>query len=172
VNSNLNSHFRESWLFVGANFHFLAASVAKRAKYLLAPRFSKAASMTLPEPSTVTRTATLILPWIVLRALRGTSGISSWSTVGESFADGRESAVCALEVCALEEGASAAGGAEGDVSGFREVRLLREPAQTASNTTSTTAIAAANQYRFGDSFGGAARLGSSRTTASGSDASD
>ena len=58
------------------------------------------------------------------------------------------------------------------VSGFREVRLLREPAQTASNTTSTTAIAAANQYRFGDSFAGAARLGSSRTTASGSDASD
>src|SRR5258708_4088376 len=63
--SNLNSHFRESWLSAAADFQFLAASVARRAKYLLEPGFSKAAWTTLPELSTVTRTATLICPRIV-----------------------------------------------------------------------------------------------------------
>ena len=49
VNSNLNSHCRESCSSAGANFHFLAASFAKRAKYELGPGFSRSASLTLPE---------------------------------------------------------------------------------------------------------------------------
>jgi hypothetical protein len=85
VNSNRNSHFRESWLPAGANFHFLAASVARRAKYLLGPGFSRVSLTTLPEPSAVTRTVTLICPRIVSRMWRGTSGISSWSTEGNLF---------------------------------------------------------------------------------------
>ena len=72
----------------GANFHFLAASAAKRAKYLLGPGFSRLSPMTFPDLSTVTRTAMLKWPRIVFLALRGTSGISLWSTEGEASAAG------------------------------------------------------------------------------------
>jgi len=46
------------------NFHFLALAIAKLSKYRLGPALSKAALMTLPELSTVTRTATLMRPRI------------------------------------------------------------------------------------------------------------
>ena len=70
----------------GANFHFLAASVARRAKYLLGPGFSRVSPTTFPDLSTVTRTTILKCPRIVSLALRGTSGISLWSTEGEASA--------------------------------------------------------------------------------------
>src|SRR5205807_376540 len=62
VNSNRNSQPRESDSSAGANLHFLAASLAWRAKYQLGPGFSSSASMTLPEWSTITSTATLMRP--------------------------------------------------------------------------------------------------------------
>jgi hypothetical protein len=40
VNSNRNSHTRGSWVSTGANLHFLAASLARRAKYRLEPEYS------------------------------------------------------------------------------------------------------------------------------------
>src|SRR2546430_884170 len=62
VNANRNSQPRESDSSAGANLHFLAASLAWRAKYQLGPGFSSSASMTLPEWSTITSTATLMRP--------------------------------------------------------------------------------------------------------------
>lgn len=88
VNSNHTRHCRESGVSAGVNFHFLAASVARRAKYLLGPGFSKVSPTTFPDLSTVTRTAILKCPRIVSLALRGTSGISLWSTEDEASAVG------------------------------------------------------------------------------------
>ncbi|MGH3185139.1 MAG: hypothetical protein ACRDOE_24980, partial [Streptosporangiaceae bacterium] len=76
VNSNLSSHTRGRRLSAGANFHFLAAALARRAKYLLEPAVCRVSPTTLPERSTVTRTVTLIWPRIDSRALRGTVGVS------------------------------------------------------------------------------------------------
>jgi hypothetical protein len=60
----------------GANLHFLAASFAMRAKYLLEPEYSTDSWVTLPERSTITRIVTLMRPRIDSRALRETWGIS------------------------------------------------------------------------------------------------
>src|SRR5277367_1200549 len=67
-------------LSAGANFHFFAASVERRAKYRLEPRASMFSPTTLPERSTVTRTATLIWPRIDATAPCETAGISSCNT--------------------------------------------------------------------------------------------
>ena len=131
VNSNLNNQCRESCLSAGVNLHFLAASLARRAKYQLGPGFSSIASVTLPERSTITSTATLIWPRIVRRAVRGTLGISSWTTEGEASANGgarwserRETGrggagLDSLDF-ALAAGAAAWGGAGRGVSGLGE----------------------------------------------------
>jgi hypothetical protein len=63
-------------LSAGTNFHFAAASLAKRAKYLLEPELTSFSPTTLPERSTVTRTMTLMRPRIESRAWRDTSGIA------------------------------------------------------------------------------------------------
>jgi len=49
---------------------------------------SSIASVTLPSDRRFTSTATLIWPRIVRRAVRGTLGISSWTTEGEASANG------------------------------------------------------------------------------------
>lgn len=61
-NSNRNNHSRDPSLSADVNFHFRAASLARRLKYLLGPAFSNLSRTTLPELSTVTRTATLTRP--------------------------------------------------------------------------------------------------------------
>ena len=76
VNSNRNSHTRGCCVSTGANLHFLAASFAMRAKYLLEPEYSTDSWVTLPERSTITRIVTLMRPRIDSRALREISGIS------------------------------------------------------------------------------------------------
>src|SRR5215475_2355948 len=61
VNSNRKLYCRlSSWL--GANFHFCAASIASREKYLLGPGFSNSVPTTFPARSTSTLTPTLIVP--------------------------------------------------------------------------------------------------------------
>ena len=64
------------WPFActGLNFHCWAASIALRAKYLLGPGDSKVAFVTFPDGSTVTRTLTLTVPWMVFLAVFETSG--------------------------------------------------------------------------------------------------
>jgi CubicO group peptidase (beta-lactamase class C family) len=62
LNSKRNNHTREPRPSAGANFHSPAASLARRAKYLLGPRFSRNSPTTSPEGSTSTRTVTLIWP--------------------------------------------------------------------------------------------------------------
>jgi hypothetical protein len=120
VNWNRNSHFREFRLSAGANFHFLAAAVARWAKYLLGPGFSRVSFTTLPELLTLTRTVTLISPRIVSRALRGTAGISSWSTEGDALAG------LGTREPALAAGAGTSGGADTGVRGFREAGEVLE----------------------------------------------
>ena len=61
-NSNLNSHSREPSLSADVNFHFRAAWLARWLKYLLGPAFSNVSRTTLPDRSTVTRTATFTRP--------------------------------------------------------------------------------------------------------------
>ena len=70
------------WLLfcAGLNFHCWAASIALRAKYLLGPGDSNFAFVTLPDESTVTRTPTLTVPWMVFLAVFETSGKTCWST--------------------------------------------------------------------------------------------
>src|SRR2546426_9383471 len=93
-NSKRNTHsLGKSWPSCcgGVNVHFCAACMARRAKYWLGPKVSNFAPTTFPEGSTDTRTLTLTCPVIVLRALRDTSGTTSWATapatgsVGEAF---------------------------------------------------------------------------------------
>jgi hypothetical protein len=110
----------------------------------------------------------LIWPRIESRVRRGTSGISSWSTDGNLFADGcagretkREGSDLEPADFALEEGAEAPGGAERDVAGFCEAAVggaarcneVREPGtckptHAATITMESTAIAGRNK-RFG-----------------------
>src|SRR5580704_18797929 len=107
-------------------------------------------STTLPDLSTVTRTATLMRPWIVPRARRGTSGMTSWSTDGDLFANGGvgRSAEAAREV---DGGVGFCKTAVGGI-GFDETREPRrcKPAQTATTATSSAAIAGTNKRRFED----------------------
>jgi hypothetical protein len=64
----------------GVNFHFLAASIERRAKYWLGPRVTKLASLTFPELSTFARTVMRKWPLIVLIALGATAGITRLRT--------------------------------------------------------------------------------------------
>jgi hypothetical protein len=76
LSSNCRRHALTVWLSVGVNFHFLAASSAKRLKNPLASLFSRVCAMTFPLRSTVTRTGMVTRPWIDLRVLRERMGIS------------------------------------------------------------------------------------------------
>src|SRR5208283_870739 len=82
LKANCSVHCRvpDSSDCAGENFQPRAASSALREKYLLGPADSSVASATLPAASTSTFTRTLILPWIVLRALGETCGITRRTT--------------------------------------------------------------------------------------------
>jgi hypothetical protein len=110
-NSNTRSHWREPELSA-ANFHFLAASLATRLKYLLGPGRSRLSCTTRPELSTVTRTPTFTRPRIVLRALAGTLGTSSWTADDVAF-DGNCSRVPTAGLVGGVCGAFLAGGGGG-----------------------------------------------------------
>src|SRR5215469_17742433 len=71
----------------GENSQLLAALSARSAKYGLEPRVFNVADVTLPEASTFTCTATLIVPLIVFCALLGTSGIT-WRATAAPVAFG------------------------------------------------------------------------------------
>ena len=64
----------------GANSQRCAAFRARPAKYLLGPAVFSLAAVTLPDGFTSTRTVTLIVPLMVLREFRETSGITWWTT--------------------------------------------------------------------------------------------
>src|ERR1700722_11193049 len=64
----------------GANSQRCAAFRASPAKYWLGPAFFSLPAVTLPEGSTSTRTAILIVPLIVLREFLEMSGRTRWTT--------------------------------------------------------------------------------------------